>query len=623
MRAASLDFETARLLGVRANRVIGGAVLVSGALAAVVAVMLTVQNPLVTPDFALQDTIVVLAGVVLGGLNRPIPATLGGLLDRLRHRAARRCAADRAEPVPAHVHLRRGDPRAARPARRALRAPRGDGAAVSRVAVLAAPCVLVVATALLGSVVSGATGVYFITALVNVSIVVALYVFIGNSGVLSFGHISFVAIGVWTAGVLSVPTRREAGDHAEPRRAACDTRRSATSRRCSLAALVGGVAAVVVGLPLMRLSGLAAGIATFARARDHAQPAALLREDRAGPEHVLVRAGDDRHLAGGDRRAARDRRRLRLRAQPLRPACCARPARTRRAAAAAGVSIYRQRLLAFALSGAIAGFAGGLYVHLLPLNTEAVYLDLTFITLAMLVIGGATSLWGAVVGALAVSALDSFLAEAENGVKILGVTIDLPAGTRVIVVGALMALVLIVRPTGLTDGREFALAVGPVTRVCVAGPARSAACFAGHLARVAEVSVLTRRGRARAGARTSTACASRAAATSSSRVAGVRRPGRPARARPRDPRVQGHRPRPPRRAARRALPRRDGDDGAERARRRGDRRRARRLAAALRGHVHERHAALRHARRVRARHGDLDRPVPRRRPATTRGSSPR
>jgi branched-chain amino acid transport system permease protein len=36
------------------------------------------QTPLVTPDFALRDTIVVLAGVVVGGLNRPIPATLGG-----------------------------------------------------------------------------------------------------------------------------------------------------------------------------------------------------------------------------------------------------------------------------------------------------------------------------------------------------------------------------------------------------------------------------------------------------------------------------------------------------------------------------------------------------------------
>ena len=78
MRAASMDFLTARLLGVRANRVIGGAVLLSGALAAVVAVMMTVRNPLVSPSFALNDTIVVLAGVVLGGLNRIIPATLGG-----------------------------------------------------------------------------------------------------------------------------------------------------------------------------------------------------------------------------------------------------------------------------------------------------------------------------------------------------------------------------------------------------------------------------------------------------------------------------------------------------------------------------------------------------------------
>lgn len=80
MRAASMDFRTARVLGVRANRVIGGAVLISGALAAVVAVMLTVQTPLVTPDFALRDTIVVLAGVVVGGMNRPVPATLGGFL---------------------------------------------------------------------------------------------------------------------------------------------------------------------------------------------------------------------------------------------------------------------------------------------------------------------------------------------------------------------------------------------------------------------------------------------------------------------------------------------------------------------------------------------------------------
>ena len=40
--------------------------------------ILTVQNPLVTPDFALRDTIIVLAGVVVGGMNRLLSATLGG-----------------------------------------------------------------------------------------------------------------------------------------------------------------------------------------------------------------------------------------------------------------------------------------------------------------------------------------------------------------------------------------------------------------------------------------------------------------------------------------------------------------------------------------------------------------
>ena len=78
MRAAATDFGTARLLGVRANRVIGLAVVLSGVLAATVAVILTVQNPFVGPDFALRETIVVLVGVVVGGIDRLWTATLGG-----------------------------------------------------------------------------------------------------------------------------------------------------------------------------------------------------------------------------------------------------------------------------------------------------------------------------------------------------------------------------------------------------------------------------------------------------------------------------------------------------------------------------------------------------------------
>jgi branched-chain amino acid transport system permease protein len=78
MRAASMDFRTARMLGVNANQVIAFAVVLSGVLAAIVAVMLTVQNPLVTPTFALNETILVLVGVVVGGIDRLWTATLGG-----------------------------------------------------------------------------------------------------------------------------------------------------------------------------------------------------------------------------------------------------------------------------------------------------------------------------------------------------------------------------------------------------------------------------------------------------------------------------------------------------------------------------------------------------------------
>jgi len=125
------------------------------------------------------------------------------------------------------------------------------------------------------------------------------------------------------------------------------------------------------------------------------------------------------------------------------------------AARASGISIYRQRLLAFPVSGALAGLAGGLYVHELGIITpDLFYLDLTFVTLAMLVFGGMGSLWGAVLGALSISALNSFLGDAENTVHV-GFRLTLPNGTRLVTIGAVMALVLILRPSGLTGGREF------------------------------------------------------------------------------------------------------------------------------------------------------------------------
>jgi branched-chain amino acid transport system permease protein len=320
---------------------------------------------------------------------------------------------------------------------------------------LLVPSALLVATALVGAVVSQATEIYFVTALISVATVVAIYVFVGNSGVLSFGHISFFAVGVWAAGVLSIPEQEKPATMPY----LFDFLSSTTVGNVpslAIAAAVGGVFAFLVGLPLMRLSGLAAGIATFAVLgitnnvlRYYEKIGPGLNTFSSVPETTdLMQATIGALLVVA---AAFTYQRSRLGRQ-------LRATREDQAAArAVGVSIYRQRLAAFALSGALAGFAGGLYIHFIPINVDAVYLDLTFITLAMLVIGGATSLWGAVVGALFVSALDTLLAEMEDGLTLLGGTVDLPAGSRIVVVSAVMALVLILRPAGLTGGREFAL----------------------------------------------------------------------------------------------------------------------------------------------------------------------
>ncbi|HKI22341.1 MAG TPA: branched-chain amino acid ABC transporter permease [Gaiellaceae bacterium] len=318
-----------------------------------------------------------------------------------------------------------------------------------------APAILVVAVGIGSTYVSSSNEIYFLNALVSVAIVVAIYVFIGNSGVLSFGQMSFVAVGAFLAGIMTIPLESKTGvlpelfpilrDHTVGNLASL-----------LLAAAAGGLFALGVGLPLMRLSGLAAGIATFAVLEVTHN---ILREwTKIGPGATtlsLVPETTDAVQATVGALVVvaaafvyqRSRLGRRLRASREDPA----------AARGVGVNVHRERLWAFVVSGALAGLAGAMLVHLLgSITTEQVYLELTFLTLAMLVIGGLTSLWGAVVGALVVSALDSFLIEAEQGVD-AGISLDLPQGTRLIILGAIMALMLILRPSGLTGGREFRL----------------------------------------------------------------------------------------------------------------------------------------------------------------------
>jgi branched-chain amino acid transport system permease protein len=80
MRAAAENFTMSRLVGVRANSVIAMAFALSGALAAVVAVLFAAQTGFVHPRFGLQLVIIAFVATVIGGLGSLEGAVAGGFL---------------------------------------------------------------------------------------------------------------------------------------------------------------------------------------------------------------------------------------------------------------------------------------------------------------------------------------------------------------------------------------------------------------------------------------------------------------------------------------------------------------------------------------------------------------
>jgi branched-chain amino acid transport system permease protein len=103
------------------------------------------------------------------------------------------------------------------------------------------------------------------------------------------------------------------------------------------------------------------------------------------------------------------------------------------AAEAATLPSTRLKLVAFVISGAIAGFAGALYVlHQRGLNTDSFNADVSIRLFSMVVIGGLGSLPGAVLGAVYVRGVEFFLPPAyallASGAGILLLLLFLPEG---------------------------------------------------------------------------------------------------------------------------------------------------------------------------------------------------
>ena len=123
------------------------------------------------------------------------------------------------------------------------------------------------------------------------------------------------------------------------------------------------------------------------------------------------------------------------------------------AARAAGINIPRERGVAFLLSAFIIGVGGFLYASSRARSRRRLFIHITFLTIAMLVVGGQKSLAGAVIGAVSVSVLSFVFNSIEDGVNAGPIHF---AGRDGLSDTALAAFILL--GAGLPAGRDHARA---------------------------------------------------------------------------------------------------------------------------------------------------------------------
>ncbi|WP_112313326.1 branched-chain amino acid ABC transporter permease [Pseudogemmobacter bohemicus] len=290
--------------------------------------------------------------------------------------------------------------------------------------------------------------------LVQVTLVTGLYIFIGNSGVISFGHAAFACLGGYVIAWTTIkPMMKKNAMPGLP-----DWLMSMEIgwwAAAALAALWAALWAGIFGAILMRLSGIAASIATFAMLAMINAIYSNWSGVTGGTSSIvgipIIRSVWP-YLAVASLAViiawaySISRHGLILRAARDEPT----------AARASGVDIPRARLIAFVLSGAVMGAGGAMLALSIGVVTpNTFYLGLTFTTLSMLVVGGMGSLSGAVLGVLILSSLIQVLRWLEAGVQIGTSTFALPGGVQEIGLGVVMILILMFRPTGIMGNREL------------------------------------------------------------------------------------------------------------------------------------------------------------------------
>ena len=266
--------------------------------------------------------------------------------------------------------------------------------------------------------------------LVNAVVAIGLNLLSGYTNQLSFGHAGFLAIGAYTAALLTL---------------------HAPATPVVLTLLAAGVVTALVGLafgvPCLRLSGLYLAMATLAFGFVIVEVILSLDVLTRGADGLRVPVA---RLGGWPLAGDTARYYLVAAVAAVLAAAAVNLARTRTgrallaireseiAAQASGVPVARYKTIAFGVSAFYTGVAGGLFAFLVGfLSPDAFDMFLSVDFVVMIIVGGLGSVPGSVVGAAVVTVLHDGLAAFQN--------------YRPLIFGALLVVCMLFMPGGIAS----------------------------------------------------------------------------------------------------------------------------------------------------------------------------
>ena len=293
-----------------------------------------------------------------------------------------------------------------------------------------------------------------VAAYINLILVIGLQIFMGNANVANLAHPGFMGLGAYFTSIFAVPVviKQTLIPNAP---FGLDEIQLGIVASFVVAVGITSIIAVLTGLVLVRLSGIAATILTLAiLVIIHGilvHWVDLFRGTQAfygvpkvaGIETMMIATALVILVA----RLFKDSRiGVQLRAS----------ATDMLAAEAMGVNIRALRLIAWVLGSVVCGIAGALYAYYLgTVNARAFFFHAAFLTLAMHILGGMRSVTGAVVGVTLISVTMELIRLLEGGTVIFGAQLPDLFGLGSLMLGVIIVLVMCLRSDGLMGGLEL------------------------------------------------------------------------------------------------------------------------------------------------------------------------